>query len=124
MSRESAYIRHIVPALEFRALRDSAPYRPSQFAADGFIHCTKEPEIMLQVANKYYRHVPGEFLILVIDPARVTAEVKFEPPVPPPAPDSPLAQHLFPHIYGPLNREAIVEIRVARRAEDGTFLEV
>ena len=39
----------------------------------------------------------------------------FEPPNPPPPPGSPLADHLFPHLYGSLNRDAIVEVRAARR---------
>ncbi len=118
------YIRHFVPAAYFRALPESAPYLPAEFEQDGFIHCTREPDVLLQIANDYYRDAPGEFLVLVIDPARVAASVKFEPPYPPPPPDAPLARHLFPHIYGPLDRGAIVEVRSARRAPDGTFLEV
>ena len=119
-----AYIRHIVPAAHFRALPESAPYLPAEFDKDGFIHCTRERDVLLQIANHYYRDVPGEFLVLVIDPTRVTAPVKFEPPFPPPPPDAPLARHLFPHIYGPLDREAIVEVHPARRAPDGAFVEV
>jgi uncharacterized protein (DUF952 family) len=119
-----AYIRHIVPAPYFRALADSAPYLPREFGADGFIHCTCEPDVLLQVANHHYRSASGEFLVLIIDPAKVNVEIKFEPPNPPPLPGAPRADHLFPHIYGPLNRDAIVEVRPARRAPDGTFLEV
>jgi uncharacterized protein len=119
-----AYVRHLVPAVYFHARPASAPYLPAEFAQDGFIHCTREPDVLLQVANAIYHDVSGEFLVLVIDPAIVTAPVKFEPPIPPPPPDAPLARHLFPHIYGPLNRDAIVEVRPARRAADGTFLEV
>jgi len=121
---DNAYILHLVPAEYFRAQVDSAPYLPSQFSADGFIHCTREPEVLLQIANDIFRNEPGEFLVLVIDPTKVTAEVRFERPIPPLPSDSPLAHHLFPHIYGPLNREAIVEIRSARRAPDGAFIEV
>jgi len=109
---------------QHRALPESAPYLPDGFDRDGFIHCTREPEILLQIANAVFRDVPGELLVLVIDPANVTAEVRFEPPVPPPTPDSPLSQHLFPHIYGPLNRDAIVAIRTAQRAADGMFVSV
>jgi uncharacterized protein (DUF952 family) len=29
---------------------------------------------------------------------------------------------LFPHIYGPLNAEAVVAVRLAQRAADGTFI--
>jgi uncharacterized protein (DUF952 family) len=118
-------IRHIVPADYFRARPESTPYLPSQFAADGFIHCTREPEVLLVVANQYYRDTPGDFLVLLIDPQRVRAEVRNEPPIHPHGGSvAANAAILFPHIYGPLNRDAIVEIHAARRAPDGTFLEV
>lgn len=81
-------IFHIIPADYFRAQPDSAPYLPAALGADGFIHCTQEPEVLLHIANNYYKNV------------------------------------LFPHIYGPLNRDAIVEIRTAKRAGDGTFISV
>ena len=50
--------------------------------------------------------------------------VRLEAPVPPAALGSPLAGVLFPHIYGPLHREAIVAVRPAQRAPDGRFLQV
>jgi len=119
-----AYLRHLVPAEYFHSLPALAPYQPREFEADGFIHCTREPEALLLVANALYRDAPGEFLVLLIDPARVAAEIKYEPPLPPPPPGAPLAGRLFPHIYGPLNRDAIVEIRAARRGPDGRFVAV
>ncbi|MBI3762527.1 MAG: DUF952 domain-containing protein [Chloroflexi bacterium] len=98
------------------------PYLPREFARDGFIHCTKELDVLLLVANNFYKETPGEMLVLVIDESKVTAQIKYEAPMPPAssAPDT----HLFPHIYGPLNREAIVEIRVTRRAAGGAFVSV
>ena len=112
------YIHHLVPAAEYRA---GETFQPRSIADEGFIHCTSEPEVLLHIANLFYRATPGEFLVLVINPARVTAEVRNEPPVPPPA-DGPLVGRLFPHIYGPLNPEAVVEVRTARRSADGAFL--
>ena len=29
---------------------------------------------------------------------------------------------LFPHIYGPIDHAAVLEVRAVRRAEDGEFL--
>lgn len=115
-------IRHLVPEAYFRGLPESEPYLPAEFGADGFIHCTAEPEILLRVANATYRQQPGEFLVLLIDPARVRAEVRLEAPDPSRAPLD--GETLFPHLYGPLNRDAIVAVRRARRAADGTFLDV
>jgi len=121
----TGYLLHLIPAADFRALAPDEPHRPESLTTEGFIHCTREPEVLVMIANQFYRLTAGEFLVLVIDPAKVTAPVKFEPPTPPPAdPNDPLAPHLFPHIYGPLNRDAIVEVRTAQRAPDGTFLKV
>ncbi|MDW8325666.1 MAG: DUF952 domain-containing protein [Anaerolineales bacterium] len=114
-------ILHLICAEDYHALAKDEPLRPASLASEGFIHCTAEPEVLLQVANSFYRELPGDYLVLVIDPAKVTAPVKYEAPAPP---VGPLAQHLFPHIYGPLNRDAIIAVRPARRAADGTFLAV
>jgi uncharacterized protein len=114
----AALIHHLVPAAEYPT---GQPYLPRLFAADGFIHCTIELDVLLHIANTFYRDVPGDLLVLVIDPARLTAELRYEPPSPQPA-GGPLAGRLFPHIYGPLNPEAVVAIRTAQRDPSGTFL--
>jgi uncharacterized protein (DUF952 family) len=51
----------------------------------------------------------------VIDPARLTAPLKWE------RSGDELAA-LFPHIYGPIDRAAVQEVRAVRRAADGEFL--
>lgn len=127
----SNLILHIVPANYFNAQPAGQPYLPEAFPADGFIHCTQQPETMLQIANRFYKNVDGDVLVLVIDADRITSEVKWESAVHPqmhPHPDGSPTQPgdsiLFPHIYGPLNREAITHIRVAVRDSAGNFLSV
>ncbi|MBI3243770.1 MAG: DUF952 domain-containing protein [Chloroflexi bacterium] len=117
-------ILHLVPADYFHSFPASEPYFPEAFTADGFIHCTKEPEVMLKIANRFYKDLPGELLVLVIDADKVAAEVKWEAPAHPDGSAASAGEPLFPHIYGPLNRNAIVEIHPAVRAKDGTFLAV
>ena len=115
-------IYHLAPAERWRGWPAGQPYLPAEYAADGFIHCTQGDELMLEVANRFYRGAPGEFVLLVIDTERVNAPVRWEPPAhpsgEPAAPDAPL----FPHIYGPIDRAAVIEVRPARRSPDGTFL--
>jgi uncharacterized protein (DUF952 family) len=117
----TGYIHHLVPATEYRAVPAGQAYLPAQFAADGFIHCTTEIEVLLHIANTFYQDAPGEFLVLVIDPARLTSPLRYEPPSPTPA-AGPLVGRLFPHIYGPLNASAVIAVRPAQRAANGTFL--
>jgi uncharacterized protein (DUF952 family) len=117
-------IHHLATAERYRALPPDAPYLPEGFETDGFIHCTTDPAVLVHVANMFMKAIPGEVLVLVIDPERVTSEVRLEAPAPPAPPDSPLAAVMFPHIYGPLNRDAIVAVRTAQRSADGTFLTI
>jgi uncharacterized protein (DUF952 family) len=117
-------IHHLVPAAEFAATPAGQPYLPAAYAADGFIHCTRQPAVLLEVANRFYQGVPGDYLVLDIDPGRLTAELRDEAPLPPAPAGSPLAGVTFPHIYGPLNPEAIVAVRPVQRTPDGRFLQV
>lgn len=100
-------IYHLVHADYWNSLDANAPYLTHNFDSDGFIHCTKGLDKLLQVANTFYRDVAGDFLLLTLDERRVYAPVKYEGG--------------FPHIYGPLNRDAVIAIRPMKRREDGRF---
>jgi uncharacterized protein (DUF952 family) len=117
-------IYHLVPAQEYDRAPPGQAFVPAAYAADGFVHCTHERSVLLEVARRFYQEVPGEFLVLDIDPARLSAELRFEPGAPPAQAGSPLAGVLFPHIYGPIDREAIVAVRRAQRDRDGRFVAV
>ncbi len=102
---------HLV-AEPYHESRDaSEAYLPEDFASDGFIHCTDGVENVIATANRYYKDDVRPFLVLVIDKEKVGAEIKYEDP-----------EKIYPHIYGPLNRDAIASTLPVKRAEDGTFL--
>ncbi len=103
---------HIVPQKYFDAQSPQTDYLPRDFAREGFIHCTDGAAEMARTANRYYCENPEPFLYLYLDTARVRAPIRYDD-----------AAKKYPHIYGALNRDAIIAIRPARRAEDGTFLE-
>lgn len=102
---------HGTPQNYYAAQPADQPYLPSDFARDGFIHCTDGADRLLATLTAYYATQPGEWVALVIDTDLLTSHVKYEDP-----------QLVFPHIYGPLNRGAIVEVRALRRTEDGAFV--
>jgi uncharacterized protein (DUF952 family) len=108
-------IYHLAPAERWHGWPAGTPYLPAEYSADGFVHCTAGEALMLQVANSFYRHAPGDFVMLSIDPGQLTAPLKWEQST------DGLAS-LFPHIYGPIDQAAIVEVRAVRRAADGEFL--
>ncbi len=126
-------ILHLVAKADWDALKDDQPYVAASLSSEGFTHCSAGEALMLDVANRFYRDQPGEFLLLEIDESKLTAEVKWEAPADPkPAVDTPpdaKAEYgeqpptavLFPHVYGPINRDAVVRVRTAARDADGAF---
>jgi uncharacterized protein (DUF952 family) len=108
-------IYHITPLAYFEALPTDQGYLPEAYTKDGFIHCTRGADLMAMIATRHYRNVPGDFAMLIIDVRALISPLKYEaldPNLPFP----------FPHIYGPINRDAILEVVKMRRAADGTFL--
>ena len=115
-------IYHLVPAADYHAQSFDQPYQLASLVEQGFIHCTVGLDLLVQVANDYYTTLAGELLVLEIDPDRLVVPLKFEPPVPPGLEDSVPLEHrdrLFPHIYGPLNRDAIRRIFALDREPAG-----
>ena len=103
---------HLVPQSYFDSLDARVDYVLRDFAREGFIHCTDGAAEMARTANRYYQSNPEPHYYLYFDKLRVRAPIQYED-----------AARIYPHIYGALNRDAIVAVRVAPRAVDGTFLE-
>jgi uncharacterized protein (DUF952 family) len=106
-----ALIYHITPAAEWAAAQARGFYTADSLAAEGFIHCSKLDQV-LEVAARYYRGQHG-LLLLAIAPARVTAEIRAE--------DSHGNGVFYPHIYGPLNLDAVTAALPFEPGRDGSF---
>jgi uncharacterized protein (DUF952 family) len=124
-------IYHLVPAGYYYTQPQHQPYQPESWAQEGFIHCTAGREKLVEIANIYFATLTDSLLVLEIDPQRLAAPLKFEPPIPPvefaSAPHRTSASDqdpLFPHIYGPLNREAVINIFTLQRNEVGQFIKL
>ena len=102
---------HLVLQEYFDSLDPRTDYVPRDFAHDGFIHCTDGLDEMARTANRYYQANLGSHYYLYIDKTRVHAPIHYED-----------ERKIYPHIYGALNRDAIVAVRLARREADGMFL--
>ncbi|MCX4882231.1 MULTISPECIES: DUF952 domain-containing protein [unclassified Streptomyces] len=110
-------IYHVVPSAEWTVSPDR-PYAPASLTDDGFVHCSPDEETTLTVVNSFYGDAPRPLLALLIDEARLTAECVWEEaaPLPPPG----VAEGTrFPHVYGPLDREAVERVLVVRWDEGG-----
>jgi uncharacterized protein (DUF952 family) len=111
MPDETHPIYHMLPRSIWKAQPPDQPYRGDTLASEGFIHCTDDLDLLVKVANRFYRSETGDFVILRIAPVQVTAEIKWE------AADG----AVFPHIYGPLNLDAVTNVTPFPRNNQGEF---
>jgi uncharacterized protein (DUF952 family) len=105
---------------EWLAAQQTGEYRAPSLESEGFIHCSTEKQIV-RVANSFYAGQHG-LVLLVIDPSQLQAELRWEPPAhPSPQADLPPTNELFPHIYGPINIEAVTKVLDFEPDVDGNF---
>jgi len=115
-------IYHLVTESEFRTQAKGNAYLPTRFDQDGFIHCTGDPDTLLAVANDYFSSMEEPIVVLVIETIKLIAEVRFEPPAPIGGSGASHLEgaRLFPHIYGPLNLDAVTKIGALLKS-DGRY---
>ncbi len=101
-------IYHVVPAEDWHAEPDR-PYTPPSVAAEGFVHCSPDEPTTLAVVNAFYRAASRPLLALVLDETRLAPRLAWEAPTPVPPPGVPEGT-LFPHLHGPLNRDAVAHV--------------
>lgn len=111
-------IMHIAGRTDWEAAQRAGEYRAASLAVQGFIHLSK-PEQVIRVANALYRG-RRDLVLLSIDPARLRAELRYEPPDHP-ADDQPPSGEVFPHLYGPLNLDAVIRAAAFAPGPDGLF---
>lgn len=108
-------------------------YFPPTYAQDGFVHCSSDPRMLLDIANAFYKSSPvteeAEWAVLSLMTHQL-GDVRFEAPAPVGGvtraedSDPSRTQPLFPHIYGPITAASVVRSFRMLRAADGTFLSI
>ena len=81
-------------------------------AEEGFLHASSASQVN-GVANAYFQGTDSELLLLVIDTTRLAAPLRYD--------DVPGSDEPFPHIYGPLNPDAVLRAMPLRAGPDGTY---
>src|SRR2546423_7406254 len=89
---------HLVEASALRRLRTAEGYAPDSLTSEGFVHCATAGQLERVAEQLRERH--AALALLVIDPEQLTSEVRLEG-----------ADERFPHVYGPIDDGAIVEVR-------------
>ena len=102
-------ILHITTAPQWQSTRQI--YTHPSLVEEGFIHCSDVHQV-LGPANAYFKG-QDDLVILVIDPQRVQSPIQYE--------DLTGAGVEYPHIYGPLNVDAVEMVVSFPRNKSGTF---
>lgn len=104
-----AIVFHITTREAFR--QEAVSYSPERFQTEGYIHCST-PDQVVKVADARFRGQTG-LVLLCIETDKVEAEIRYE--------NLEGGQELFPHIYGELNTDAVVQIADFAPGADGYF---
>lgn len=94
----SKIIFHITENSNWEAAKKSGSYTAPSLEREGFIHCSEHYQV-LEVANFLFKGKPN-LVLLAIDETQVSKPVKYEGP----------SWNTFPHIYGPLNIDSVVNV--------------
>ncbi|MEX5636871.1 DUF952 domain-containing protein [Parafrankia sp. FMc2] len=90
-------------------------YRPASLDTEGFIHFSA-PERLLETANLYYAG-RSDLLLVVVDPQRLSAPLRWEPAAGP----ADRGEVLFPHLYGPIDPGAVLAVTPIPCGPGGAF---
>jgi uncharacterized protein (DUF952 family) len=102
-------IFHIAKIQQWETAKQLQSYCGDTLDSEGFIHCSTLPQVV-RTANKFFVGQKG-LLLLWIDSEKVAAEVKYES----------AAGDYYPHIYGPLNVDAVLKVIEFEAGADGKF---
>lgn len=96
-------IFHIATASDWEQAQTAGSYTTSTrgrtLAEEGFLHACRGDQWQ-GVQDRYYADIDEPTLLLVIDPELLTSPLVEETPAG--------ASETYPHIYGPLNPDAVV----------------
>lgn len=93
-------IYHITFRKDWENAQAKGNYEHPSLQEEGFIHCSQESQIS-GVIERYYQG-QSNLVKLVIDTDKLTSRYVFD--------WSPSVQDSFPHVYGPINLDAVTNV--------------
>ena len=113
-------IFHITLLTAWEEAQKRGDYRAESLETEEFIHCSTISQV-LPVAESFYKGQSG-LILLGIEPTLLSSTLKWEPPSggspPPGVPEG----DSFPHIYGPINLDAVVKVFNLERNTNNKFI--
>ena len=103
-------ILHIVKREQWEKAKLEGVYHSDTLDTYGFIHCSTSKQIV-KVANDLFFAQKGLVLLCIVT-SKVRSKIRYE---------FAGSEELYPHIYGPLNIDAVIRVADFEPAKDGTF---
>ncbi|MFV0389036.1 MAG: DUF952 domain-containing protein [Pyrinomonadaceae bacterium] len=91
-------IYHILDSAQWIDYQESEFWEPESVVTEGFIHCSFEPQLD-DVIERYFKNEKA-VIVLTIDSKKLDAKLVEE---------ASTENEIYPHIYGVLNKDAVVE---------------
>ena len=112
MAKAERYIFHIADKIRWAEAQAKGEYTPSDYEKEGFIHLSSKHQLR-DTAEKYYKRQAG-LAVLKVNISRLNAPLKYE--------NLSGGDKLFPHLYGPLNIDAVTHVAFLGLTLKGEFL--
>lgn len=92
-------IYHITTEQDWEQDKQKSDFVPADYQREGFIHCCTASQLV-GVRERYFKGKIG-LVLLHIEESKLRSELKYELST---------NDEKFPHLYGPINRDAIVKV--------------
>lgn len=93
-------IYHLTTLLDWESQKHKGDFTPVDYHKEGFIHCCTDDQLA-GVRERYFKGKTG-LVLLYLDESKLKSELKYEVST---------NDEKFPHLYGAINREAIVSVQ-------------
>lgn len=100
MKKDNTTLFHFCTQNQWKEQEEEAVYEDPSLKTEGFIHCSTDNQVQ-KVLNRYFQG-KKDILMLHIDPEVLESSLQYERA----ANDG----DFYPHIYGPINKSAIIKI--------------
>jgi len=104
-------ILHIIRKQDWQSAKQLGLYKNKSLEEEGFIHCSNENQVC-KVADTLYKD-EEDVLLLYIEEKKLKSKVVYE--------DLYQLDEKYPHVYGPINLDAVVKVEPFLKDENGEF---
>ena len=104
-------ILHCMKKKNWEEKRNNDYWGGEDIESEGFIHCSTVDYFWRVASN--FRDVKEDLVLVCIDENKLKAEVRYE--------DGDNCGRAYPHIYGLINKDAVIMVLPFLKNEDGTY---